>query len=67
MWQNIPIKVCGQVEVSCLLNTYFMKTYVLLHFEHKNDVTVTVKLMCRRQYHKLDYVKLDNDSDVILC
>ena len=30
-----------------LLNTYFMKTYVLLHFEHKNDVTVIIKLLYR--------------------
>ena len=27
--------------------TYFMKTYVLLYFEHKNDATVIVKLLYR--------------------
>ena len=25
--------------------TYYMKTYVLLHFEHKKDVTIIVKLL----------------------
>ena len=29
----------------CSNDTYSMKTYVLLHFEHKNDVTVIVKLL----------------------
>ena len=28
-------------------NTYSMKTYVLLHFEHTNEVTVIIKLLCR--------------------
>ena len=28
-----------------IINTYSMKTYVLLHFEHKNDVTVIIKIM----------------------
>ena len=32
---------------SSLMNFYFMNTYVLLHFEHKNDVTITVKLLYR--------------------
>ena len=27
-----------------LINAYSMKTYILLHFEHKNDVTIIVKL-----------------------
>ena len=27
-----------------IFNTYSMKIYVLLHFEHKNDVTIIVKL-----------------------
>ena len=27
-----------------IFNTYPMKTYVLLHFEHKNDVAIIVKL-----------------------
>ena len=30
-----------------LFNTYSMKTYFLLHFEHKNDVTVIVKPLHR--------------------
>ena len=25
---------------------YSMKTYVLLHFEHKNDFTIVVKVFC---------------------
>ena len=29
---------------STAFNTYSMKTYFLSHFEHKNDVTVIVKL-----------------------
>ena len=29
------------------INTYSMKTYVLLHFEHKNYVTIIVKLLYR--------------------
>ena len=34
------------------INTYPMKIYVLLHFEHKHDVAIIVKLLhrarCRR-------------------
>ena len=35
-----------------------MKTYVLLHFEHKTYVTIIIKL------HR-DIQKFDNDCDVI--
>ena len=30
-----------------IINTYSMKTYVLLHFEHKNYVTIIVKRLYR--------------------
>ena len=33
--------------VSGVFNTYSTKTYVLLHFEHKNDVIIIVKLLYR--------------------
>ena len=33
--------------MSEIFNTYFMKTYILLHFEHKNDVTIVIKLLYR--------------------
>ena len=29
------------------INTHSMSTYVLLDFQHKNDVTIIVKLLCR--------------------
>ena len=32
-------------------NTYSMKTYVLLHFKHKNDVTIIIKLHCCNMLH----------------
>ena len=35
-----------------LFNTYSMKTYVLLHFEHRNDVTIIVKLLYRATSHR---------------
>ena len=33
------------LESQAVINTYSMKTYVLLHFEHKNDFTIIVKLL----------------------
>ena len=39
-----------------------MKTYVLLHFEYKNDDTIIVKLLYRAAHSS---VKLGNDCDVI--
>ena len=43
-----------------------MKTYVLLHFEHKNDVTIIIKLcMELRAAGESNSVKFDNDCDVI--
>ena len=36
------------------VNTYSKKTYVLLHFEHKNDVTIIVKLLIRASVDILD-------------
>ena len=40
--------------VNCFkLYTFFMKTYVLLHFEHKNDVTIIVKLLYRATSRRL--------------
>ena len=36
-------------EYNELFKTYSMKTYVLLHFEHKNDVTIIVKLCMERR------------------
>ena len=44
------LTICGEflpMENSGLNNTYSMKTYVLLHFEDKNDVTVIIKLSYR--------------------
>ena len=32
---------------SSIINTYSTKAYVLLHFKHKNDVTVIIKLLYR--------------------
>ena len=34
-------------HLSYLIKTYSMNTYVLLHSEHRNDVTIIVKLLCR--------------------
>ena len=44
-----------------------MKTYVLLlHFEHKNDVTIIGKLLNRATSRRQSSsVKFDNDCDVI--
>ena len=36
------MRVSGQNQN--MINTFSMKTFVLLHFEHKNDVRITVKL-----------------------
>ena len=48
------------------INTYSMKAYVLLHFEHKNDVTIIVKLLYRATRPQANSsVKFDNDCDVI--
>ena len=45
-----------------------MKTYVLLHFEHKNGVTIIIKLcMELRATCESNSLKFDNDCDVILC
>ena len=44
-----------------MFNTYSMNTCVLLDFEHKNDVTIIIKLL----YVASSYVKFDNDCDVI--
>ena len=41
-----------------LINTYSMKTYVLLHFEHKNDVTIIA-------IHLYSSVKFYNVCDII--
>ena len=38
-----------------------MNTYLLLHFEHKNDVTIIIKLHIATGYIQ----KFDNDCDVI--
>ena len=47
-----------------------MKTYVLLHFEQKSDVTIIVKLLYRAtspgyEPQASSSVKFDNDCDVI--
>ena len=40
--------MCVKHLVNCkLVNTHSMKTFVPLHFEHKNDVTIIVKLLYR--------------------
>ena len=43
-----------------------MKTFVLLHFDHKNDIKITIKI------HKATHLQLvaliqkfDNDCDII--
>ena len=36
-----------------LQSTHSMKIYVLLHFEHKNDVTIVVTLLYRATSHRL--------------
>ena len=35
------------MSIDFSINIYFMKTYVLLHFEHKNDVTIIVELLLK--------------------
>ena len=45
-----------------------MKTYVLLHFEHKNDVTIIIKLLVRatsRTNAAKTVAVFDNISQVI--
>ena len=43
-----------------------MKTYVLLHFEHKNDVTIIVKLYRATRMQLVALLqKFDNDCDII--
>ena len=44
------------------LNTYSINTYVLLHLEHKNDITIIIKLQSAT---RCSLQKSDNDCDVI--
>ena len=46
----------GQNISACLINTYSMKGYCLIYFEHRNDVTSIVKFC---------FVKLDYACDVM--
>ena len=64
--------VLGQILLKYIvryrrINTCSMKTYVLLHFEHKNDVTVIIKLLYLWSYEPQasGSVKFDNYCDVI--
>ena len=41
--EHLSIRSMKQVPI----NTYFMKTYVLLNFEHKNYVTIILKRLYR--------------------
>ena len=43
---------------SNILDTYCMKTCALLHFEHKNDVTIIVNLLKRVKVHSLSSGKV---------
>ena len=45
-----------------------MKTYVMLHFEHKNDVTIIIKLhkATHLQLAHSSIQKFDNDHDIIM-
>ena len=52
--------------ISVMINTYSMKTYLLLHFEHKKYVTIIVKLFVKSYEPQASgSVKFDNDCDVI--
>ena len=42
-----------------------MKTYVLLHFEQKNNVTIIVNFLWSHEPQASSSVKLDNDCDAI--
>ena len=49
MYKNIKPSVGNLAEnwTHFPFDTYSMKTYVLSHFEHKNDVTIIIKLLYR--------------------
>ena len=48
-----------------MLNTNSMNMYGQLHFEHKNDVTIVVKLLYRTMSLRQVPLKFYNDLDVI--
>ena len=49
-----------------LQNTYSMKAYVLLHFEHKNCATIIIKIHSESYFPSASssLQKFDNDFDV---
>ena len=50
----------------CLFNTYSMKSYCIIYFEHRNDVTSIVKLCLENTSQRRVFsVKLDYACDVI--
>ena len=55
-------------SVGSMFDTYSIKTHVLLHFEHKNDVIslIIVKFLYRTMNgRRVSSVKFDNDCEVI--
>ena len=54
-----------RVNTKHRFNTYSMKIYAQLHFEHKNDVTVLSNFCI--ELRVAGSVKFDNDCDSILC
>ena len=61
----IDVNPISNMILGLAFNTYSMKTYVLLHFEHKSDVTIIVKLLYRATSRRRETLKFDNDCDVI--
>ena len=47
-----------------IVNTYSMKSYCIIYFEHRNDVTRMVKLCLENTSRRRSSVKLDYASDV---
>ena len=41
-----------KVHLYRAIDSYSTKIYILLHFEHKNDVTIIVKLLYRARSHR---------------
>ena len=44
---RLDVKFMKQRNVARDFNSFSMKTYVLLYFEHKNNVIIIAKLLCR--------------------
>ena len=62
MYKNLSLGVDNQKRI----NTYSMKSYCIIYFEHRNDVTSTVKLCLENTSRRRVFsVKLDYACDVI--